>query len=117
MTPKYEYPHIKLKPKPFTPEDLKDLMSYKSPIETIVDEMALIAENGVYKAVQNVNIDVNKEELEKALRYDRDQYVEGFTNGYEAGYEAGYKEGINDAIDKLSSLLIKREGESDDAKK
>lgn len=109
MTPKYEYPHIKLKPKPFMPEDLKYLMSYKSPIETIVDEMALIAENGIYKAVQNVNIDVNKEELEKALRYDRDQYVEGFTNGY----EAGYKKGINDAIDKLSSLLIKREGESE----
>ena len=75
MIPKCEYPHIKLKAKPFMPEDLKDLMSYKSPIETIVDEMALIAENGVYKAVQNVNIDVNKEELEKALRYDRDQYV------------------------------------------
>ena len=109
MIPKCEYPHIKLKSKPFTPEDLKDLMSYKSPIETIVDEMALIAENGVYKAVQNVNIDVNKEELEKALRYDRDQYVEGFTNGY--------KKGINDAIDKLSSLLKEREGESDDVKK
>ena len=109
MTPKYEYPHIKLKPKPFMPEDLEDLMSYKSPIETIVDEMALIAENGVYKAAQNVNINVNKEELEKALRYDRDQYVEGFANGY----EAGYKKGINDAIDKLSSLLIKREGESE----
>lgn len=109
MTPKYEYPRIKLKSKPFMPEDLRDLMSYKSPIETVVDEMALIAENGVYKAIQNVNIDINKEELEKALRYDRDQYVEGFTNGY--------KKGINDAIDKLSSLLIKREGESDDAKK
>lgn len=113
MTPKYEYPHIKLKSKPFMPEDLKDLMSYKSPIETIVDKMALIAENGVYKAVQNVNINVNKEELEKALRYDRDQYVEGFANGY----EAGYKKGINDAIDKLSSLLKEREGESDDVKK
>lgn len=113
MTPKYEYPHIKLKSKPFMPEDLKDLMSYKSPIETIVDEMALIAENGVYKAAQNVNINVNKEELEKALRYDRNQYVEGFANGY----EAGYKKGINDAIDKLSSLLKEREGESDDSKK
>lgn len=113
MIPKCEYPHIKLKSKPFMPEDLKDLMSYKSPIETIVDEMALIAENGVYKAVQNVNINVNKEELEKALRYDRDQYVEGFANGY----EAGYKKGINDAMDKLGSLLKEREGESDDVKK
>lgn len=113
MIPKYEYPHIKLKSKPFTPEDLKDLMSYKSPIETIVDEMALIAENGVYKAVQNVNINVSKEELKKALRYDRDQYVEGFTHGY----EAGYKKGINDAMDKLGSLLKEREGESDDVKK
>lgn len=58
MTPKYEYPHIKLKSKPFMPEDLKDLMSYKSPIETVVDEMTLIAENGVYKAAQNVNMDI-----------------------------------------------------------
>jgi hypothetical protein len=35
----------------------------------------------IYQAVLNVGVNVNREELEKALRYDRDQYDQGYRDG------------------------------------
>ena len=57
---------------------------YKSPIEIIQSDIETNIENNVYEAVQKMHIDVNKDELIKALRYDRYQY------------EAGYNDAIND---------------------
>lgn len=54
---------------------------YESPIEIIVGEMTTEWENGILKAVQNYNVDCNKEELIRALAYDRDQYQKGFEDG------------------------------------
>lgn len=51
---------------------------YKSPIEIIQGEMEMRFEGEVMKAVQNVGINVNKDELLKALAYDRDQYNKGY---------------------------------------
>ena len=57
-------------------------VAYKSPIETIWSdieyECAEHFEQMVLTAVQNVGIRVNKEELVKALAYDRDQYRKGW---------------------------------------
>lgn len=54
-------------------------------IGSIVDEMATnIArqtDEQIYQAVLNVGFDVNREELEKALRYDRGQYEKGYADG------------------------------------
>lgn len=55
---------------------------YQSPIEIIYNELKDYVEDEVYKSVQSVGIKVNKEELIKALKYDRQMY------------EAGYKDGI-----------------------
>lgn len=60
-----------------------DIIGYKSPIEVFVAEMQTKFDDEILKAVQNVGINVEKEELLKALRYDRDQYNIGFSNGYE----------------------------------
>ena len=38
-------------------------------------------EQTVLYAIQDVGIQVNKDELEKALRYDRDQYAKGYRDG------------------------------------
>ena len=58
------------------------IVAYKSPIETIWSdiehECAEHFEQMVLIAVQNVGIRVNKEELVKALAYDRDQYRKGW---------------------------------------
>jgi hypothetical protein len=40
-------------------------------------------ENDVCTAVQNVGIYVDKDELIKALQYDREQYDRGYKQGYE----------------------------------
>lgn len=57
---------------------------YESPIEMIIGQMHIQQENGVYKAVQNVGFNVNKDELLKALQYDRDQYNKGYFDGIQA---------------------------------
>jgi len=58
-------------------------MSYKSPIDLIVNQMNMSFENEIFKAVQNVGVSVDKDELLKALQYDREQYQKGFSDGYE----------------------------------
>lgn len=62
---------------------------YKSPIEIIQTEMQMQMDGEILKAVQGVGIDVNKEELLKALAYDREQYVKG------------YKDGVKEFADRL----------------
>ena len=62
---------------------------YKSPIEVVVKNFQMQMENDIYKAVREFDIDVDKEELLKALEYDRNQYERGYYDGLEAGrYQA-----------------------------
>ena len=53
-------------------------MSYESPIEMIYGQMRIETENAICKAVQNVGVNVDKDELIKALQYDREQYQKGY---------------------------------------
>ena len=53
-------------------------MSYRSPIEVIQTQMRNQIECEIYKAVMNVGVNVDKEELLKALQYDREQYQKGY---------------------------------------
>ncbi len=55
---------------------------YESPIELIQKNTEMQFENGIYKAVTKVGINVDKEELIKALNYDRRQYLKGYTDGF-----------------------------------
>ncbi len=65
----------------------KELMMgmYESPIELITDKVLTQIRKGqedyVYEVVQNMGVNVNKEELLKALEYDRQQYCKGFEDG------------------------------------
>lgn len=54
---------------------------YESPIEIIQTQMQMQLDGEILKAVQGVGIDVNKEELLKALAYDREQYSKGYKDG------------------------------------
>ena len=66
---------------------------YKSPIELLVTEIqhqiVKQQDEEIYKAVLNYVPNVDKEELIRALQYDRDQY------------EKGYSDGKRDAMDEL----------------
>ncbi len=61
--------------------------------EPIVEEINKKTEETVFKAIHRVGVDVNKEELIKAMQYDRNQY------------EKGYKDGYADAIDEFTNEL------------
>jgi hypothetical protein len=53
---------------------------YQSPIEIIYGEITSSMENDIIKVVQKYGINVDKEELLRALRYDRDQYNKGYAD-------------------------------------
>lgn len=64
-------------------KQIEEILSggYKSPIEIIVGQAKLEFEDGVYKAVQGYGVNVDKEELIRALQYDRGQYEKGYADG------------------------------------
>lgn len=70
---------------------------YKSPIElitsNIMTEIRKSQDNQIYQAVLNAGVNVDKDELIKALQYDRQQY------------EKGYKYGFEDGVKRLAELL------------
>lgn len=57
---------------------------WESPIKQILGEMHTEMEGECMKVVQQYGFDVDKEELTKALMYDRQQYEKGYAEGYEA---------------------------------
>lgn len=71
---------------------------YKSPIELLCDEIQTQFEQEeekmVTKAVRNVGVNVDKEELIKALQYDREQYAKG------------YEDGKNDVLEKIKAEIF-----------
>lgn len=54
---------------------------YESPIEVIQKEIKTQVENDVYKAVLDTGVVVDKDELVRALQYDRNQYDKGYADG------------------------------------
>lgn len=62
---------------------------YESPIKIITGKIQTQIDDEIYRAVQNVGINVDKEELLKALEYDRGQYEEGWKEGFHDGYVHG----------------------------
>ena len=54
--------------------------NYKSPINIISSALRTEIENETLKAIKDVGIDVDKDELIKALTYDRQQYEKGFSD-------------------------------------
>jgi len=60
-------------------------MSWQSPIDMWFSDMEMKLEGEVCRAVQRVGITVDKDELIKALEYDRGQYDKGYADGYADG--------------------------------
>jgi hypothetical protein len=68
----------------FFPKKDIDIFGYESPINVLIGQMRMEQEGNIFKVVQEHGIDVDKEELIKALQYDRNQYEKGYINGYNA---------------------------------
>ena len=72
--------------------DVADISGYESPIKMYVSQMVKQVEKAredeiLHTIREEYAIDVDKEELIKALNYDREQYDKGFREGYNKGYE------------------------------
>jgi hypothetical protein len=62
------------------PDSYGEGLDYKSPIELIAGNLQTRIENDAVKVVQSYGFNVDKAELEKALKYDRDQYDKGYAD-------------------------------------
>ncbi len=60
-------------------------MPYKSPITILQGQINTELEGEVLRAIWKIGVDIDKDELIRALAYDRNQYLKGFNDGYEAG--------------------------------
>ena len=57
---------------------------YECPIDIVTLPVATAFDNNVLKVVHQTGINVDHDELIKALRYDRDQYGKGYADGRDA---------------------------------
>lgn len=116
-TPKYRRP-VPPPPPRVTKEQLTSIPdnNYESPIRMFQDEMTTRMENDVCKVVCSYGIDVDKDELAKALNYDRQQYEKGFKDGIKkfaemvvielaANYTTEYAHWIDDVVYKVKQEL------------
>lgn len=67
-----------------TQDAFEAAMKYQSPVEIIQGELETKIENDIMTAVQRYGIRVDKEELIKALQYDRKQYEQGYEDARRA---------------------------------
>ena len=72
-----------------------DVVGYRSPIDisyrkSISQKLREEAENYFMGEIQMV-VNVDKDELLKALEYDRNQYEKGYETGYAKGVEDGFE--------------------------
>lgn len=81
-----------------------DIEGYESPLQLIYNELGQRIENSIadnaVKVVQEYGFKVDRDELVRALRYDRGQY----DKGYLAGYDKGYIDGQIDATPTKTNI-------------
>lgn len=65
---------------------------YDSPIRLAVSKMTSQFNDDIYNAVVKTGIDVDKDELVRALNYDRNQYEKGYRDGLKASEWISVKE-------------------------
>ena len=65
---------------------------YDSPIRLAVSKMTSQFNDDIYNAVVKTGIDVDKDELVRALNYDRNQYEKGYRYGLKANEWISVKE-------------------------
>ena len=74
---------------------------YEPPLELVTSQFQNMIieqqENLVFQAIRNIGVNVDKAELLKALKYDRNQYQKGYDDGYKAGRLAT----LNEIIEKM----------------
>ena len=65
---------------------------FTTPIEMISNDCEAQSEKFVYEAIQKIGVNIDKDELIKALRYDRQQYEAGYAAGKASVLQHGHWE-------------------------
>lgn len=90
-----------------TPEEFRQAMNYESPIQIIYGEMQTKLENDIIGAVNAVlpyDIQINKEELIKALQNDRKQYERGWEDARRAFQQGYWRDSLKEAFREHASI-------------
>ena len=106
--PKYiELPQYRYKPS--MEEMIREMsdMTYKSPVETIRQQVQAKFEGDVMELIYSYGINVDKDELVKALKYDRDQYRKGFEDGCKGTIDKIKAEVAREIFAELESVLFR----------
>lgn len=97
--------------------NISTMDGWESPISIVTENIMKCVESAnsaiegkVMEAIVNVGIDVNKDELLKAMQYDRDQYSKGYTNGYNAGYNADKWISVEERLPKSGMKVLGYDG-------
>lgn len=69
---------------------MEELNGYTPPVSLNLNDFQYAIGDAVVKAIAKAGIQVNQEELLKALKYDRGQY--------KAGYDAGFADGFVETL-------------------
>ena len=93
--------------------NINTLDGWESPVKIVTENVMKLVESAnsaiegkTMEAIVNVGIDVDKDELIKAMQYDRDQYSRGYHNGYNAGYNADKWISVNDRLPERPSAYL-----------
>lgn len=90
MKPEYKISKDKLKPFVELNDININIEGYESPIRLIIEQIASDiskkTDETIYEAICRTGVVVDKDELIKALEYDRDQYEKGYRAGYEDAF-------------------------------
>lgn len=83
------------------------MIMYKSPIELftspvhdVMKQMYEQQEEYIYQCVSNIGVDIDKNELIRALQYDRDQYEQGYRDGKKANEWISIKDKLPELYDR-----------------
>lgn len=82
---------------------------FESPINLLTSGIRTEIEGQILKAVQNVGVFVDKEELLKALKYDREQYSKGYADGYEKAVDE-FSKSVNE---KITEFVLEHQDQLD----
>lgn len=92
------------------------MMNWESPVtitQEIASQIAKDTDDYIMSEIYKTGVTVNKEELIKAINYDRDQYNKGYCDGFNTAVEMEWTsaELLEEHIAKLNEILKKLKGD------
>ena len=92
------------------------MMNWESPVtitQEIASQIARDTDDYIMSEIYKTGITVNKEELIKAINYDRDQYNKGYCDGFNTAVEMEWTSAdlLEEHIAKLNEILKKLKGD------